>query len=99
MVGHTLEQRIFLACKLVDKFDKFKVVALDLTCPYIVDLNSAYRVTKAVKERTSTEMVEVFEGGSFYINTSHSSPTFALGAGMQEMISPNLQKLNRKRAK
>ena len=56
-------------------------------------------MTKAVKERMSTEMVEVFEGGSFYINTSHSSPTFALGAGMQEMISPNLQKLNRKRAK
>ena len=28
-----------------------------------VDLNSTYRVTKAVKERMSTEMVEVFEGG------------------------------------
>ena len=46
-------------------------------------------MTKAVEERTSTEMVEVLKGGSFYINTSHSSPTFALGAGMQKMDFTN----------
>ena len=54
-----------------------------------VDLNSTYRVTKAVKESTSVESVEVLEEGSFYTNTSHSSPTFALGAGMQKIDFTN----------
>ena len=56
-------------------------------CLTFVDLNSTYRVTKAVKERTSVE--SVWREGSFYINTSHSSPTFALGAGMQKIDFTN----------
>ena len=47
-------------------------------------------VPKGVKERTSTEMVEVLTKGSFYSNSSHSSPTFALGAGTQKKDFMNL---------
>ena len=59
------------------------------------DLNTKYIyhiVPKGVKERTSTEMVEVLTKGSFYSNSSHSSPTFALGAGTQKRISQIWQK-------
>ena len=56
-------------------------------------------MTKAVEERTSTEMVEVLKGGSFYINTSHSSPTFALGAGMQKMDFTNFAETKAEKGK
>ena len=65
----------------------------------MTDLNSAYHVTKAVKERVSTEMVEALKRGSFYINTSHSTPTFALGTGMQKTDFTNFAETKAEKGK